>query len=259
MTEPVPVSTTSDAYRIAVAELPLRARRSDDAAGTVIVVDGGAGWCDAVSVALDAGARAVVVARPSSVSPGALASLGARAADRAIVLERPFLRPDAVADAVAARERTGAHSPARLVTADCAAAPDEFAAALRDSIGWLRVLSGADLVLRSGGDGVGLLDSREAGGAPAVLTAVRAGGTSRLRIRALGETLSEVDVSIARTVISTSTADGRSTAPERFETPQRLALRRALGAVAGDGPIEDLAEFAADSALAGAVLAPRRA
>ncbi|GAA1981470.1 hypothetical protein [Microbacterium pumilum] len=259
MSEYVPVVTASYAYRVAVAELPLRTRLSDDPAGAVVVVDGGSEWCDKVSDSLAAGARAIIVARPSTASADELAALVARAGDRAIVLERPFLRPDAVTDAVTARRAADAQARARLVAADCAAASNDFAAALRDSIGWLRGLSGGALVLRTGGNGVGLFDSREADGVPAVLTAVRAGGTSRLRIRALGEAVSEVDVSIARALVTTSTAGGRSTAPERFETPQRLALRRAIDAMTADAQIEDVAEFAADSTLAAAVIAPRGA
>ena len=258
MSEYVPVATVSNAYRIAVAELPLRTRLSDDLAGAVVVLEGSPGWCGGVTEALAAGARAIVVAGPSSAPADALAAVVAEAGERAIVLERPFLRPDAVADAVAARAAAYAPTAPRLVAADCAAAPHDFVAAMRDSVGWLRVLSGGDLVLRVGGDGVGLFDSRETGGVPAVLTGVRAGGTSRLRIRALGEAITEVDVSVARAAVMTSTAGGRSTAPERFETPQRLALRRALEALAGAVRVDDLADFAADSALAAAVTASER-
>ncbi len=61
---------------------------------------------------------------------------------------------------------------------------------------------------------------------------------------------SELEATTERTVVSTTGERGAVVAPARFETPQRLALRRAVDALEGENDPLDLAELAADAALA---------
>ncbi|GAA1942976.1 hypothetical protein [Microbacterium deminutum] len=260
MTPPVPVVTSSERYATALAELPLRTRAADAAHGAIVVVDGGRDrWCDDARAAAASGAIAIVVAQPNAVPATGILALIEDVGEVPIVLERSFLRPDATADAVAARDSHGARAVPRLLTGDCVATADELGVATRDAIGWLRVLSQGGLSMRTGRAGVGLLECRDADGAPSALTAVIVKGVSRVRIAVLGEVLSEIEVSDRRTLVSTSTSAGRMLTSPRYESPQRLALRRALSALSGAATVDDLAELAADAALAETVSVPERA
>ena len=67
--------------------------------------------------------------------------------------------------------------------------------------------------------------------------------------------LTEIEVEHDRTRVRTSTARGSLSAPGRFESSARLAVRRALAALdAGDRP-DDLRRLAADTALVERMLA----
>ena len=56
----------------------------------------------------------------------------------------------------------------------------------------------------------------------------------RLRLTALGATLLELDGDETELQFAMTDAASRRTAPTRFESPERLALRRAVNAVAHD-------------------------
>ncbi|HEY9308540.1 MAG TPA: hypothetical protein VIP82_12145 [Microbacterium sp.] len=243
-------------YRVAMAELPERAVSVAGRAGAVVVVDGTGEWWRDAEAAFHDGAAAVVVARPSGAPAEALDVLEARASVAPIILERPLLRHDAVvavADALPRTLRPGA------LTVECHAPADALAEALRDAIGWARVLAGRPLGHRAGtlagGSGLALLES-EARAAVSVVAATQPGAPrlGRLRITALAETVVEVDDDGGDLVIATTDASGRRTLPRRFERPERVALRRAVEAVRRVRRVADLAELRHDAVLAGQIL-----
>jgi len=244
----------TDAYRIAIAELPVSARASDDAAGAVVVVGGDRDWCAGARAASRAGAAAVVVSRPARVDADAVRALLADVGELPVLIERPWLRPDAIADVLAGRRVDGDAEPPSLVAVDCVASASAFDPVLRDAVGWLRVLSGGPPNLRATSEGLAHFDALQPDSAPAVLTAVRVlDGGDRLHVHALGALRSEVDASEAGAAVSTTTARGRVVAPERRESHERLTLRRAIEAAETGAPTTDLAELAADARLAAEV------
>ena len=74
-----------------------------------------------------------------------------------------------------------------------------------------------------------------------------------LRVRALGETATdlEIDEAMGRWELATSTTAGRTIAPARFEEGERMALRRAVAAIAsGATRLPDLDELLHDATAA---------
>jgi hypothetical protein len=88
-----------------------------------------------------------------------------------------------------------------------------------------------------------------------VVATVQAGapGGGRIRVTAVGDRLIEVDGGVGTLRVTTSDADGRRVAPRRWESSERLALRRAIEAVATGSAPEDLGELQHDERLAGAI------
>jgi hypothetical protein len=249
------VCTALPAYVAAVAELPLSAALSNDLSGAVAIVPGSGDWWQGMLAARAGGAAAVVIADPEMLPREALES-HPWPADVPVIVERPRLRADVVADAVRARRG----SPARIVTVECAAPAAGLDAVLRDGLGWARFLVQGSLTFRSGAAAaqgrIALLDSAgPAGGS--ILTTVAgaaAGGLhpgGLLQLLALGEVRTEVivDQPAGLTRLETSTEDGTLRAPERFESSARLALRRALVACSSGQPVTDLDDTLEDTAL----------
>jgi hypothetical protein len=251
-----PVVTRLDAYRVAIAELPRRAVAGRDAADAVVVVGGDGDWWKQAARAVAGGAAAVVVAQPRAAAPDALDALAERARATPVVAERPLLRPDVTAVVVDALAAVPAPP---VLTVECHAPRDALPAALRDAIGWARVLNGAPLTVGSAqsrdGRALGLLEAKT-GGLVTVLAATQPGAPplGRIRISTVAETVVEVDDDGGDLVVSMTDAAGRRTFPTRYERPERVALRRALEAVhASEGPA-DLAEMRHDAVLAQALL-----
>ena len=228
--------------------------------GAVVVVPGAGDWWQGMLAARAGGALAVVIADPGLLPREALES-SPWPGDIPVIVERPRLRPDVVADAVRARRG----SPARIITVECAAPAAALDAAIRDGFGWARSLAQGPLTLRSGiatAQGrMALLDSEaSAGGSvPATLAATVTGGRHAgglLQVLALGEVRTEVTVDqpAGLTRLETSTEDGTLRAPERYESSARLALRRAFDACASGGAVADLDELLEDMALTWALL-----
>lgn len=240
-------------YVAAVAELPVSAELTDAIRGAVVVMPGSGNWWQGLLEAREAGAAAVVVADPD-VLPREVLGSGEWPGGIPVIIERPRLRPDVVADAV--RARNG--SPAAVVTVECTAAPSGLGAVVCDGLGWARSLSPGPLTLRAG-SAVGrarmvLLDAPAPGGAlPVSLLATESGPHpgGLLQLLALGEVRSEVTVDQAAllTRVETSRADGTLRAPERYESSARLALRRALQACSSGEPVADLDGMLGDLTL----------
>lgn len=252
------------AYVAAVAELPLSAALSNDMQGAVAVVPGCGDWWQGMLAARAQGAAAVVVADPVALPQETLEACP-WPGDLPVIIERPRLRPDVVADAVRARRGTRP----RIITVECAAPAAGLDAVIRDGFGWARSLSGGSLTLRSDAAAaqgrIALLDAAvPAGGStPTTLAAVVAAGLHAgglLQLRALGEVGTEVTVDqpAGLTRLETSTEDGTLRAPTRYESPARLALRRALEACSSGRSVADLDELLEDMALTRTLLGHRR-
>jgi len=252
-----PVHAVLDAYRIAVAELPGSAVASRDAEGSVVVVPGDGAWWAAVVDAVAAGAAAVVVAKPGAAPIEALDALASVAGAVPIVVERPLLRADVVTQVGGAV--AGLPSPGALAV-ECHARAHTLAAALRDAIGWARVLAGAPLTRRAeqswGGRALALLES-DRGTAVSVVAAAQPGAPilGRVRVTTIAESRVEVDADLD-IVVAITDAGGRRIAPARFESTERVALRRTIAALRGRGQVSDLADLRHDTALAEALLTP---
>ncbi len=251
----MPVRSDLDAYRIAVAELPESAVASRDVGGTVVVVPGEDAWWAAVSDAIAAGAAAVVVAQPALAPIDALDALASLAGAAPVVVERPLLRADVVAGVGVAIQKL---PPPGALVVECHAPARTLGQALRDAIGWARVIAGAPLARRTtepwGDRALALLES-EQGSAVSIVSAVQPGAPAggRVRITTIAETRVEVDADLD-TVVAITDAAGRRAAPARFESPQRVALRRAIAAANTGARPDDLAELRHDAALAEALL-----
>ena len=248
-------------YVAAVAELSVSAALTDDVSGAVVIVPGSGDWWQAMLAARAGGAAAVVIADPH-VLPREALTPRPWPSDLPVIVERPRLRPDVVADAVRARRG----SPARIVTVECAAPAAGLDAVIRDGFGWARSLVQGPLTLRSGscrGPGqdrtAGFrgtrrrVDSRHSRGDGD--GGLHADGL--LQLLALGEVRTEVTVDqpAGLTRLETSTGDGTLRAPERYESSARLALRRAIRRSSSGQPVTDLDELLEDSALTRAVRA----
>ncbi len=250
-------------YRAAVAELPASARLSDHASEGVVVVPGEGPWWTSLVEAQAAGALAVVVSNPKSVSLAAFEALAAFLEDPVsvpVVVERPTLRSDVVVNALDAR----AGSPASMVTVEGAASAGEMEATLRDGLRWAAVLAGGPLSYCGGGDGIFLLEAAGASGPVPVTVGVRQlTGDARdplLRVMALGEVRTEVECGRAGASIrlKTTTGHGTTLAPLRYETSARLALRRALDACSSGERLTELDHLLEDHRLVSTLLDPHK-
>jgi hypothetical protein len=145
---------------------------------------------------------------------------------------------------------------------ECHAPSRALRDALRDAVGWTRVLFGADPRVSSscvegsasGGRGLALLEAPD--GIPASVIAAATPGApplGRVRATRLGETLVEVDGDEHQQRIEVADAAGRRVLPRLFESPERVALRRAVAAVLAGQATRDVVEFARDDALAAAL------
>ena len=250
MTSRIPVLCGRAGYQAAVAELPLRTRQTRDAAEAIVVVQGEGNWSDRVRNAAGAGARAVIVSCPAVAPAAEVHRLRADVGRLPVIVERALFRSDASSDVAAGRAVIGS-SDVRLVAVDGAALPAELGTVLQDAIAWARVLAGGALAWHAASVGLALSNGTGSGDVPVALNVVQiAAGGSWIRAHALAEVRSELEATAERTVVITTGEHGAVVAPARFETPQRLALRRAIHALEGGDEPLDLAELAADAALA---------
>ena len=243
----IDVHAPAGRFREALAELPLSARPADRVNGAVVVVPGHAGWVDAALAAVSAGAIALVIADPAAVPAADLRRLAGTRIP--IIIERVLLRADVSADAVAARTAALGGVPPRVLVADVAASRAWLSAATRDAVGWLRILAGDALTTVAADDGMALLET--SGGISATLTAVvmTRHDAGRIRVQALGEVITDVEVEGRTAGLVTTSPAGRLIAPSRFESSERLALRRAVEALAAQTAPTDLADLLADTEL----------
>jgi hypothetical protein len=251
----IPVLAELPGYRVAVAGLRLRAEPAHAPDGAIVVVDGRTGWWDAASDAVGVGASAVLVAEPREVPLEAVGELAAHC-PVPIIVQRSRLRDDLVALAIEHRDGV----PPRVVVAECRATAAKLPAMIRDAIGWMRALADVELDVAMAAvgpvGGTALLRARNGGAVGSMSIAVTTDEGAILRVQALGETSTEVehDEPVGRCELATSTSRGRLVAPSRFEAAERMAVRRAVDAVAHEQPAPDLAELLRDTEAASGVL-----
>ena len=250
MSARIPVVASLPEYRVAVAGLPMRTQAATGRAGAIVVVDGAGAWWDAAAEAVADGARAVLVAEPDRVPPVGLDSLAA-ASDAPVLVHRSRVRRDLVSRVVEARDGT---SP-RVIVAECRADHADLPSLVRDAVGWIRVLGGGPPEVVAAGGAVLLRQAGTEAPVASLLATPTAAGGPVLRVRALGEVTTELEIDdlLGRRDVSTSTAAGRLVAPALHESGARAALRRVLDMLAlGDEP-RDLADLRHDARVAGAI------
>lgn len=238
-------------YHAAVAELPLSTRRAERASGAIIVTAGTAGWVDVALAASAAGAAAVVVADPDFVPSAELRRLEV-GLDIPLILERPLLRADAARDAADGR----ADAAPRVLVADGAASAARLRSVSRDAVGWLRVLAGDGLAVVAADGAFALLETGGGLAATLSITVTARPGRGWIRAHALGETITDVEVDGRAARVATASRAGRLASPIRFESSERLALRRAISAMTASDRPDDLRELLADTELVERMLRP---
>ena len=239
-------------YRIATAELPLRARLTSSAAGAMVAIQGDRRWVQAARAALASDAAGVIISDPGPFDVDDCAELEDSAAGRPIIVDRPLLRADVIESAVARMLPS-------YVAVDVAAAAGRRARTAREAVGWMRVLTGGRCevlsVDRTASAGLMLVQRTDAAvfGALTATTITGADEGAWIRALAVAETRVEVlvDEANARASVDVAAADGVLQLPRRFETHERLSLRRAIAALASSDPVTDLADLRADAAAAG--------
>ena len=244
----VAVWTELSAYRGAVGELSASTRRAEGQAGAICVVPGAGRWWDAATRAVDAGACAVVIADPDVGPAPAVSRLDAVThAGVPVIVERPRLRADVIADAQLA-------APPLMILADVVASAKSARASSRDAIGWLRALTGGPPTVLSVARGrhslIAALETTA--GVPAALsiTTSRVDTCPAIDVIAIGDSRLElrIDDATGTRSIRQVRAEGALEPAARLESSARLALRRALAAVAGE-PVADLDELCSDSSV----------
>jgi len=231
-------------YRWALAELPLSTRLTDRPGGAIVVVSGGDGWVDVAQAAAEAGAAGLVVADPTFAPASAVRRL-ARGLAIPVIVERPLLRRDVAEDV----RRAGAGSAPRALVVDGAAGESHVRTVARDAAGWLRVMAGGALSVVRADGAFALLETDAGVAATLTVVATVRPGSGAIRAQALGEVTTEVEVEGRSARVIAASVAGRLTAPSRFESSERLSLRRALDALTARIPPSDLDELAADTEI----------
>lgn len=231
-------------YHAAVAELPLSTRSAERVPGALVVIPGTAGWTDAALAASETGAAALVVAEPEFVPAAELRSL-AQGLHIPLIIERPLLRADVAKDAI---DRRAGESP-RVLAVDGGAGAAGLLSVTRDAVGWLRVLAGGGLAVASSDGALALLQTEAGIAGTLTVTVTARPGPGWIRAHALGETITDVEIDGRAARVTTASAVGRLTSPTRFESSERLALRRAVAVLADRDRSDDLGELLADTDL----------
>lgn len=246
----LPILTGDPRYLVAIAELPLAARAADRPDGAIVVISRGSSIGDAARRAEREGAAAIVLdPRDSSVEEIAALHRDLRVP---VILPRPRVRDD-VATAV-----RGAHSAARAVVAEAIGVSHDRVDVLRDALGWARLLAGADLrLVAHETTPTGVLALLERDELPvSLLFSVARAGTAVIRAHTIGHARAEVTIDDGALVqrVDWHDANGMRTAPPRFESNARLALRRAIEALQTAAQPTDLADYAHDAMLANRIV-----
>jgi hypothetical protein len=172
-----------------------------------------------------------------------------------VILSRRRVRADLVVDAAT-------QEAAHLVTVDGFGPRSSWPTWARDAVGWARVLGGGCLepTARHVSSDVLLVALASASGVPATVTCTLGGPGSAVAIDAVALAPRRVEVRIDETAglaeAATVSDAGRLVAPTRFESTERLALRRALDALGDTTPPADLTELRHDEALVRAMAEP---
>lgn len=249
---------TGDArWLAAVAELPRSSRPVTEVTGSITVITGEVGWGSRLRRAVDDGSAGIVLADPLTASLDELREADLAGGSVPVVIDRPRLRGDVVADATPTGYAT--------IHIEMGASRPDLSAVLRDGIGWGRLLAGGELEIvdaTATPRGVLALLRRvgaSGGGEASTVTVLAARGEISapwIRATVVGSERIEVVVDQGISVLR-STEDGVLRVPTRFESTARQALRRAIDAVESSVTPNDLAHLWHDSRLAFDLLTPR--
>lgn len=249
------LATLLAGYRVAAAELAGSVRATDGPAEIVAVHGDPSGLAEAAQ-RISAGARVVIVDRPRTDDGLVEGLLGCARAGAAVLLARPGLRADVAGDAAPS-------SASADVAVQVQAPARQLLDALVDAVGWARLFGGGVLALRAVArvGGAVLADLAGPGAAASVLASERLGGAGegRLRVTAVGVDRVEVVSAGDHAVVTRSTRQGDLTLPRRWESVERLALRRAIAFLSGDQHVADLDEWAHDVDVAARISAAHHA
>lgn len=227
-------------YAAALAELPIRAR--EHAAGSVVVLDGQSDWGARLRDASDAGAAAVILCDPGSIESDLLLERS-----RIVAVDRPRLRHDVIADARPDR------AP-RAVLVECRSEPREIEGTLRDAIGWGRELAGGALELRSSTvtPRAVMLELTRAATAVSVVLAITPSTIGWMRALTLDSDRTEIAIQGTDTPpsVTRSSRSGRLELPPRYETRERVMLRRVFDALDAETVLTDVDDLLHDQRLA---------
>ncbi len=239
------VYSSDGPYIAAIAELPLSAYRSSRVAGSIVVLSGGVGWSNHLAGAVTDGALEIVVSDPHTDDADEIFAALASLPEVSIVVDRPLLRSDLVDDV----RQFGTSAPI-LVQVECSGSGAEFATVARDALGWARVLAGGQPELtssRSTPRGFSALLTVPASvRSPQIYVTVlatrRQGTAPWIRAVALGTERIEVTIDLARrsAIVARAAESGRTVQPTRWESAERVVLRRALDVPVGRNEIAEL-------------------
>lgn len=241
--------TREAAFDAALAQLPDRVERAEQPGGSILVLDGRRERPERVEALLAERPLGVILRHPAAASPVVVDRLAADGLP--VITDRPLLRADDSAGV------GGAH--VRHLVIDALAARADVRSTLVDAIGWARVIVGPGLTVRANArTRESLLVALESPSGIAIAlssTRLAAAIGPAVTVDGLGERRIGVRIDRAAGVreVAVHDEDGIHTAAERYESSERLALRRALDAVAGDR-VDDLAGLVHDRALADQLL-----
>ncbi|MGN8552302.1 UNVERIFIED_CONTAM: hypothetical protein OHV15_06945 [Microbacterium sp. SLM126] len=244
-----PVWVRDSSFDAALAQLPERVERAQSPGASIIVLDGRRERPERVEALLAERPIGAVLTHPASASQAVVDQL-AHAGIR-VVTVRSLLRAD---DAAIVAGATVRH-----LVLDALASRADVRATLVDAIGWARVIVGGGLtVSASARTRESLLVALESpAGIGVALTATRlvTSIAPALTVDGLGERRVGVRIDRAAGVreIAIHGEEGVVVAAPRYESSERLALRRALAAAAGD-PVDDLVSLIHDRSLADELL-----
>lgn len=238
-------------YGAALAQLPDRVERSEGPTASILVLDGRRERPERIRALLAERPLGAILTHPGSASDVVVDLLAG--AGIPVVTDRSLLRADDAAGV--------AGVPARHVVIDALAARADMRSTLVDAVGWARIVAGGALtLLASARTRESLLAALESpAGVGVALSATRLATAigPALTVEGLGER--RVAVRIDRAAgfrdVTVHGADGTFVAAARYESSERLSLRRALAAVSGE-PGDDLAELVHDRAVADALSGP---
>lgn len=241
----VPVWASGPAFVAAISHLPDRVHRAARPDGAICVVDASREMLDDARSLVAARPAALVLSHPGAADEPFIDLLAA--AGVPVVVDRPLLRADV------AEQASGLGL--RHVIVEVVSRSTELREAVIEGVGWARTALGHPLrvvaTTRTADARLGALEG--SGGTTATVGATTQSTAlpPALEVHGLGERRLEVEIDAVTGIRSRAhDADGFFEQAPRYESRERLALRRALEATSS----VDLSELVHDRAVADELL-----